>query len=242
MKKLFIILILFSLLISFAQAQDIIHLLNRDRIEAIITEITATEVRYRRADQPTGPIRTIPVSEVNRIVYAGGSEELLNEIPIIPPRVGGIVSFGEYQWRILEIQGDRALILSESNVDRRQMHDLERGNLTFRNSQLFQWLNTEFYDMFSDNDKSRIIDNRGVKVFLLSGSEVRDYLSTEANRNANRDVDRVRDINGTNLGSFWISWPASTNRGSRIDSNGQSFSAGAWTEIHGVRPAMWVSL
>lgn len=70
---LFILGVLFT---SFFNAQDKITLKSGEEISASITEITDEEIKYKRTDDPDGPIRVFYKHEVFLIKYANGSKEL----------------------------------------------------------------------------------------------------------------------------------------------------------------------
>jgi len=74
-KTLILILLLSSLSVN---AQDVITLRTGEQIQARVTEISSTELRFRLFNQPTGPIRVLSVSEVFAITYENGTRELFN--------------------------------------------------------------------------------------------------------------------------------------------------------------------
>ena len=102
--------------------------------------------------------------------------------------INSIISFGRYDWRVLDIQNDAALLITEDIIDQRPYHDAYK-HITWADCALRKYLNGEFYDSFSDADKARIIpvinknpDNQWYgstggedtydKIFLLSIEEV----------------------------------------------------------------------
>ena len=102
-----------------------------------------------------------------------------------------IYSFGGYDWRILDVQDGKVLLLSEYLLETRAYHESE-VNITWANSTLRQYLNSEFYNRFSAEEKARIAETRVLnndnpwydtkggystfdKVFLLSVEEVVEY-------------------------------------------------------------------
>ncbi|MFT9497250.1 DUF6273 domain-containing protein [Anaerosolibacter sp.] len=103
-------------------------------------------------------------------------------------KIGSSLSFGGYNWRVLDIQNNTALIITEDIIEQRAYHDAYK-DITWADCALRKYLNGEFYDKFNATDKSRIIpvinknpDNQwyGSKggadtqdsVFLLSIEEV----------------------------------------------------------------------
>lgn len=75
--------LLFSLLfVAFAAtttAQDIIVTKQSERIDAKILEISPTEIRYKRTDNPDGPTYVLPKEKVASVVYANGGAETFEE-------------------------------------------------------------------------------------------------------------------------------------------------------------------
>lgn len=103
-------------------------------------------------------------------------------------QVGDKILFGNYNWKVLDIQKDRALIITEYIIEQRPYHDAYE-EITWADCALRKYLNGDFYDKFNETDKLRICpvlninsDNQwyGIKggvdtrdrIFLLSMEEV----------------------------------------------------------------------
>jgi hypothetical protein len=71
-----LLLLLFSLLGPLAHAQDLLTKRTGEEIAVKVVEITPSEVRYRRTDNPTGPLITVWKVDVFQIRYANGSLEM----------------------------------------------------------------------------------------------------------------------------------------------------------------------
>jgi hypothetical protein len=71
-------------------------------------------------------------------------------------KIGSTVSFGDYNWRILDIHNNMALIITEYIIEQRAYHDAYK-DITWADCSLRKYLNGEFYDKFTATDKSRII-------------------------------------------------------------------------------------
>lgn len=106
-------------------------------------------------------------------------------------KIGTLLSFGGYNWRVLDIQNNTALIITEEIIEQRPYHDAYK-DITWADCALRKYLNGEFYDKFNKADQSRIIpvinknpDNQWYgseggadtrdSVFLLSLEEVCTY-------------------------------------------------------------------
>lgn len=60
-------------------AQDIIVTTDAKKIEAKITEVSKSEIRYKEADNLEGPTFVIETKEINSIIYANGKVVLYND-------------------------------------------------------------------------------------------------------------------------------------------------------------------
>lgn len=103
-------------------------------------------------------------------------------------QIGDIINFGNYDWRVLEVQNNKALIITEYIIEQCSYQDAY-VDITWADCSLRKYLNGEFYDKFSEADKARIVSvlnknldnqwygtNGGVdtsdNIFLLSIEEV----------------------------------------------------------------------
>ena len=155
-------------------------------------------------------------------------------------KMDSTLSFGGYNWRVLDIQGNVALLITEDIIEQRAYHDAYK-DITWADCSLRKYLNGEFYDKFSEADKSRIIsvlnknlDNQwygskgGVdtkdSIFLLSIEEVCKYFGDSRSKLYNRGKNqrywferkdennnkRIARFEGETWGSWW--WLRSPGR------------------------------
>jgi hypothetical protein len=119
------------------------------------------------------------------------------DIPLIKsistaPVIGSIIKFGSYDWRVLDVQGDNALLISNDITHVNIKYNETESEVTWENCTLRTWLNKDFLHTFSKEEKSQIVSttntnennqwyhtpggNRTLdKIFLLSISEVIEY-------------------------------------------------------------------
>jgi hypothetical protein len=71
-------------------------------------------------------------------------------------QIGDKIVFDKYEWRVLDIQNNTALILTEYIIEQRAYHNAYK-DITWADCALRKYLNNEFYDTFTAADKSRII-------------------------------------------------------------------------------------
>ncbi len=63
----------------FASAQDVITLKSGDEIQAKVTEVGQTEVKYKRFDNPDGPTYTVSKSDIFMVKYQNGQKEVFKD-------------------------------------------------------------------------------------------------------------------------------------------------------------------
>ena len=78
MKRLILALMLMAVCLI-AQAEDVIVLVSGATVKARVIEVGVSEITYRRADNPDGPVYKIAKSDVRCIVYPNGTADLFSE-------------------------------------------------------------------------------------------------------------------------------------------------------------------
>ncbi len=82
--------------------QDVMTKKNGEDIQVKVLEISQSEVKYKKFDNPDGPLISIPKSELLMIRYQNGSKDLFTETKQIAskterPETGGLDSYSEGQ-------------------------------------------------------------------------------------------------------------------------------------------------
>jgi len=151
-------------------------------------------------------------------------------------RKGGLVHFGGYFWRVLDIQGSKALVISEDILFARAVHP-ENADITWETCELRQYLNGTWYDQtFSTTEKGRIVEGTD-KLFLLSDDEATSYFSGSSSRIA---------LNAQGTASWW--WLRSPGNYSGFaayvifDGSVSVVGIDVLNVDGGVRPAFWLNL
>jgi hypothetical protein len=65
--------------VTIAYSQDVITKKTSEDIQAKVLEVTTTEIKYKKFDNPTGPTYTLLRSEVLMIRYENGTKDVFNE-------------------------------------------------------------------------------------------------------------------------------------------------------------------
>ena len=145
------------------------------------------------------------------------------------------IEFGGHVWRVLDRQGDQALVISESIIDCRRYDETEGNPVTWETCTVRSYLNGSFYDeTFTSEEKALIIETKNVnknnqvfdtlggnttndKVFLLSLEELVQYFGDSEQLNTGNpdmyvfhdrfDKGRIaRDYSNTRL-KWWLRSP-----------------------------------
>jgi hypothetical protein len=107
------------------------------------------------------------------------------------PVIGSTMKFGPYEWRVLDVQGDKALLITKDVTHVNMPYNKSRTNV-WETCTLRKWLNEDFLRTFSGQEQSRIAITENVnennqlygmaggnnttdRIFLLSLSEVVKY-------------------------------------------------------------------
>ena len=78
MKKIFVLAVSLSLSLALVAADfDLIIKTNSEKIEALIQEVSDTEVRYKKATNPNGPTFVLSMTEIATIIYANGEVQAI---------------------------------------------------------------------------------------------------------------------------------------------------------------------
>lgn len=192
------------------------------------------------------------------------------------PQIGSLavgqryVRFGRYNWRVLDVQNGKALLLAEEILEKRRYHR-EWTEVTWKDCELRKYLNEEFLGTFSSQEKSRIVQTENTnadnpwygtpggsstvdRVFLLSIEEVVKYfgdsgqLQKRSKGGAWWIDDQYNSARKANHdGRKWWWWLRSPGID---DSNAVFVSIGGYLGLlgntvgngGGVRPALWLNL
>lgn len=172
------------------------------------------------------------------------------------------VLFGSYMqsrndqpilWRVLTVEGNYALLLSEVILDTRPFDSTTND---WNKSSIKQWLNDPFMnEAFSNQERTAIAENGEIgKVFLLSSAELTepsygfnaDPNSRDSLRRAagsmlaySNNLWRVQDSDYTN---YYARSKANAKNTDLVISTGQIQMARVDRDNVGIRPAIWVDL
>ena len=174
------------------------------------------------------------------------------------------------EWIVLDVQGDKALLLSVDALDSVPFHKAY-ASVTWEDCSLRSWLNDTFLnDAFTKEERSFIfttkVDNSASqgnqkwktknnnttndKIFLLSYAEVDQYFNDEASRICkpteyalSRGADIRKQSDGTESGWWWLRAPGQKpSHAAFVNFDGKMYSNAVGNDYLSVRPAMWIDL
>jgi hypothetical protein len=172
--------------------------------------------------------------------------------PFASVSVGDVIQFGALDWRVLDVQDGKALILSERIVTQQRYHSYE--SITWDRSEIREWLNGSFIEnTFTAEERGHIAESRitnennpngtsgGIStidhVFLLSIDEAQIYFADNEARIAR---------NATNTASrWWLRSPGyRSNDAANVYEDGYVDIIGRLVDnaSGGVRPALWLDI
>jgi DNA-directed RNA polymerase subunit M/transcription elongation factor TFIIS len=178
-------------------------------------------------------------------------------------KIGGKIIFGNYLsenitsdkepivWRVLDIQGSKALIITEQCIDCQQYSASEKS-ATWQNSSLRDWLTNNFIEVaLYPSEQERIISvpsDNADKIFLLSINEVRQYFADQNDRIALATKYAIiiggasAEFN-TYVCSWWLRDQGSdASRALVINKTGSVESCMVDKNDIAIRPALWIQL
>ena len=170
--------------------------------------------------------------------YLAKSEMI--EETIVRADVGDIVTFGKYTWYVIDKADDGCTLLSEKYITERAYYT-EWEFITWEKCTLRTWLNNDFYNEFSDEEKALIEKTHNSnpdnsEYNTDGGSDTDDYiylLSLDEAENVSKDIRAD--------GSWW--WLRSPGNGrdcaAGVYSDGSLSTLGRRVDFEsGVRPAL----
>jgi hypothetical protein len=167
-------------------------------------------------------------------------------------KVGDIIGFGKYEWRVLKRKGNKALIITKDVIMRRRF---DTKSNQWGTSEIKAYLNREFYNTaFTPEEKKVIGGSSDDKIFLLSFYEAKALFKSDEDRRAfilNYATEeawwwlRSPDLIGswTNLVDYVLgrdAYAAGVDAGGDVDVCGRDVSESSGSG--GVRPALWIHL
>jgi len=165
--------------------------------------------------------------------------------------IGSTIMFGNYDWRVLDINGDKALVITQNIIEERA-YNVKWDDVTWETCSLRSYLNGVFYDSFIEEDKAKIIEikvrnernphyqtncgnDTNDKIFLLNIQEAEILFKNDEEREATFDDE---------VGSWWLRSTGEVGTAAAFVASGDIRGDGFLVndDSMGLRPVLWLNL
>lgn len=162
--------------------------------------------------------------------------------PYLVAAVGNVVTFGGYDWYVIDKRTDGVTLLMQNNLMNKAYND-SSANVTWEACTLRTFLNDEFYNSFSDDDKAKIAlthntnPNNPEGDSISGGNDTDDYIYLLSIDEANALDNSIR-ANGS---WWWLRSPGIYSFvAALVDGDGSVITLGGVVDDteRGVRPAL----
>jgi len=175
-------------------------------------------------------ILNAPLKKAKELFDAPVLKKFFSPAPAISNvyNAGEIISFGEYGWRVLDVQDGKALIITEDITEQRMFDDIINK---WEKSELQKYLNEKFTGKLN---KARIDGG----IFILSIDEAKKYFKSDGDREAYYNGSPCRWWLRTPDGSEDFMYAPCVDIGGGVNAKGSLVNEFGV----GVRPALWLKL
>ncbi len=183
--------------------------------------------------------------DINNYANYKDTSSYLEKSEMIPYHaVGETVKFGQYEWYIIAKTDESYTLLCKDIVENRAYND-KKTDITWEKCTLRKWLNEDFYNGFTDDEKTMIAKTKcenkhNSEYFTKGGNDTEDYIFLLSLDEAEAVDKSIRDAST----SWWLRSPgndqdyaASVNYDGSLDHYG-----GIVGRKYGVRPALTIDL
>ncbi|MBO5319388.1 MAG: toll/interleukin-1 receptor domain-containing protein [Ruminococcus sp.] len=169
------------------------------------------------------------------------SSEYLDKKEFVPyAEVGEIVKFGDYEWYVINKTDNGVQLLCENAVCKKAYNE-EYEDVTWENCTLREWLNNDFYNKFSEEEKAMIVKTKlsnpeNSEHGTDGGNNTEDYIYLLSIDEAKALSEEIRETGSW----WWLRSPGSFQdcaAGVSSDGSLRTFGVNVDNE-NGVRPAL----
>lgn len=126
---------------------------------SVVTTTTTVPISTTAAATTTTTSQTTETTKAESDRIAEEYSKKLNGLEVVSVDDGVVtIKFGKYNWRVLEMSEHTALIITVDCVDNMVYNTSRSNSVTWETCSLRKYLNEDFYNEFSDSEKSMIKD------------------------------------------------------------------------------------
>jgi hypothetical protein len=200
-----------------------------------------------KADEITDNM-TIKIVSVNGALPQNERLSLLSVPHYLGIKNGDIIDFGNLKWRVLDVQKDQALIITEKIVEMR-VYNQTADDISWEYCNLRYYLNGEWLNKnFTQSERQRIEQKTIItRIFAEYNQNTKDYVFLIDNNEVKRYFPSSKDRVVLNESGDAISWwlrksGFSSSSASYVRRDGFVGDTSLVFRSNGIRPAMWIKL
>ena len=206
-----------------------------------VAEFTADSSVTLNFSEPTGA--TYAGTHTETLTFGISVEDAVPANPYAANALGDVVSFGSYNWYIIKKSDDGVTLLMQNNLMDKAYND-DWTETTWADCTLRTYLNGEFYNSFSADDKAKIVSTHNSNLdnpdYSTSGGNDTDdyiYLLSIEEANALDDINSSIRANGS---WWWLRSPGHlSDYAAFVYEDGDVLTNGGNLSLNrGVRPAL----
>jgi hypothetical protein len=126
-------------------------------------------------------VEQINPSPDDTYAFLNALKSYLKGPPAVIPEIGSIVQFGGIEWRVLDEEDGKILLLSHRIVGAQRHYNSKNTPTTWATSDIRAYLNGEFYNSFNEGDRAKItetnvINNDNPWFGTAGGADTKDHI------------------------------------------------------------------
>ncbi len=191
-------------------------------------QIMETEIRKEK----NRLLHTKSVSQRNTETKKSTADVLRNA------KLNDIVRFGKYDWYVIKKSADRCTLLCKEIVCKKAYHETAE-QVTWKNCTLRRWLNHEFYNQFTSEEKARIAETScRTETYGADGGNTQDFVYLLSDDEADKLDTSIRSCSSW----WWLRSPGANLGLAALVYSGGTFSRSRCgyvvSDVNGVRPVL----
>ena len=153
-------------------------------------------------------------------------------------KINDIIRFGNYDWYIISKSSDRCTLFCKDIVSQKAYHE-KTETVIWKNCTLRRWLNHEFYNQFTSEEKARIAETScRTETYGADGGNTQDFVYLLSNDEADKLDTSIRSCSSW----WWLRSPGANLGLAALVYSGGTFSRSRCgyvvSDVTGVRPAL----
>jgi len=158
---------------------------------------SAAEEPKKQKKQESSPVKNTAAKKQN---LAAVKLQQAAPVTYVTPKTGQVITFGNYKWRVLDVDGDEALIMTVEVIESCPYNKEQAWAtwVTWETCSLREYLNNEFLQRFTKEQQARIVEKNisnpdNIWYGTTGGKDTRDKIFLLSLEEADRYFGNSRD-------------------------------------------------